>query len=130
MVTWLGGRFEGWVSMMTVRPEPVDGCGGQCPKSDRLRAEAGPVGWSCEVVLEMWIDDGQEPINLRLAGTLDETTEDYVLSVVGELVAQGARSFSLQTSELELAFGGLEALVALERLVSCAGGQLTGAVHG
>ena len=116
--------------MMTVRPEPVDGCGGQCPKSDRLRAEAGPVGWSCEVVLEMWIDDDQEPISLRLAGTLDETTEDNVLSVVGELVAQGARSFSLQTSELELAFGGLEALVALERLVSRAGGQLTGAVHG
>ena len=130
MVTWLSGRFERWVLMMTVRPEPVDNCGGQCPKIDRPSAEAGRVGWTSEVVLEMWIDDDQEPISLRLAGTLDETTEDYVLSVVGELVEQGARNFRLQTSELELAFGGLEALVALERLVSCAGGQLTGAVHG
>ena len=115
---------------MTVRPEPVDDCGGQCPKIDRPRAEVGRVGWSSEVVLEMWVDDEQEPISLRLVGTLDETTEDNVLSVVGELVAQGGRNFSLQTSELELAFGGLEALVALERLVSCSGGRLTGAVHG
>jgi len=116
--------------MMSVRPEPVDNCGGQCPKIDRPRVEVGGVGSSSEVVLEMWIDDEQEPISLRLAGTLDETTEDDLLSVVGELVEQGARNFRLQTSELELAFGGLEALVALERLVSCSGGQLTGAVQG
>jgi hypothetical protein len=68
---------------------------------------------------------------VRLAGTLDSATEDNVLSVVGELIAEGARSFNLQSQELWLAdFGGLEALVALERLVCQSGGQLTGAVRG
>lgn len=116
---------------MIERPQPVDACGGQCPKIDRRRADAGRTGWSSDVVFEMWIDADQEPIGLRLAGTLDVTTEDNLLSVVGELIAQGARNFRLQSSELELAdFGGLEALIALERLVSCSGGQLTGAVRG
>jgi len=98
---------------------------------DDRRAEAGRIGQGPEVVLEMWIDADQEPISLRLAGTLDVTTQDNVLSVVGELIAQGARNFNLESSELELAdFGGLEALVALEQLVSCSGGQLTGVDHG
>jgi len=110
---------------------PVDACGGQCPKVDHRRAEADRIGQSPEVVLEMWIDADREPTGFRLAGTLDPTTQDDVLSVVGELIAQGARDFNLQSSELELAdVGGLEALVALERLVSRAGGRLTGAVHG
>lgn len=82
-------------------------------------------------MLEMWIDARQEPAGLRLAGTLDSATEDNVLFVVGELIAEGARNFNLQSQELRLAdFGGLEELVALERLVCRSGGQLTGAVRG
>jgi ABC-type transporter Mla MlaB component len=82
-------------------------------------------------VLEMWIDVEREPVGLRLAGTLDRATERNVLSVVSDLIAEGARNFNLQSSQLLLGdSGGLEALVALDQLVHQSGGRLTGAVRG
>jgi ABC-type transporter Mla MlaB component len=129
MVTWVCEQNKRSVTVMNGRPQPVDARAG--PWVIWQPTEAGGTGWRCEVVLEMWIDIEQEPIAMRIAGTLDGTTECNVLSAVGEQLAHGARNFRLQCSQLKLAdFGGLEPLVALERLVACAGGQLTGAVQG
>ena len=46
----------------------------------------------------MWIDVTSEPVAIRLAGVLDESTGANLLSVVKDCVAQGRLDFDLDTS--------------------------------
>ena len=47
------------------------------------------VAWRDDVALEMWIDVTSEPVSIRLAGVLDESTGANLFDVVADCMAQG-----------------------------------------
>lgn len=94
--------------------------------NSELRSSEDAWWWSRDVALEMWVDVQQVPINIRLAGTLDEATAADFVAVVEELIADGARDFDLQTCSLRVAdTGGMDALMDLHRIVQRSGGRIT-----
>jgi anti-anti-sigma regulatory factor len=77
-------------------------------------------------VLELWIDVKSTPVHIRLAGVLDNDTCRSVRSVIEELLGGGYRDLAVQIEELELPdAAGFSSLVAIQRLVKCAGGSLS-----
>ena len=83
------------------------------------------VFWRPDVVLELWVDVDQEPVVIRLAGTLDDATGANLVAVVEELMADGCRAFELQAPELLVSHhGGVELLADLQRAVASSGGRL------
>ena len=84
------------------------------------------TAWRDDVALEVWIDIEHRPASIRLAGTLDGATTVDLISVVEELMANGHRSFVLDTRGLSMrGQEGTDALIALRDCVQRSGGQLT-----
>ena len=108
------------------------GLKGECGKPSRnsdpsvrgLLYQTG-AAWMRDVALEIWIDVERVPVNIRLAGTFDETTSVSLISVVKELIADGRREFELQTPALYVPDeSGVSSLMELERAVESSGGRL------
>jgi hypothetical protein len=86
--------------------------------------------WRNDVALEMWVD-GQEPVIIRLRGTLDRATLSDLVSAVEELLAEGGRRLDLQGHSLRLADDLEDDILAeLEGLVAGSGGQVRWSAHG
>lgn len=88
------------------------------------------TAWREDVALEVWIDIEHRPASIRLAGTLDGATTADLISVVEELMADGHRSFVLDTRALSVrGQDGTDALLTLRDCVQRRGGQLTAEVE-
>jgi hypothetical protein len=75
--------------------------------------------------LELWIDTSTTPVNVRLAGALDDRTGQSVRSIVEGLLSEGFRHFAMQVDGLPLpAPAGFSCLVGIQRLVKSAGGSM------
>ena len=83
--------------------------------------------WRDDVALEMWIDVTSNPVSIRLAGVLDESTGANLLSVVRDCVAQGRVDFDLDTSALRVDGSGWQVIDRLRRQIHDFGGQMHGA---
>jgi len=80
--------------------------------------------WMMDPKLELWVDTEADPVVVRLAGMLDRSTAASVLAVMGELLDQGRRDFTLETTTLRLGAGGADVLGDLEVLVQRYQGRL------
>ena len=79
---------------------PAEAGGGSVNRSvAELRLEVDRA-WRDDVVLEMWIDATSDPVAIRLAGVLDESTGANLLGVVEDCVAQGQLDFDLDTERV------------------------------
>jgi hypothetical protein len=56
------------------------------------------AAWRSDVSLEMWVDQEKDPVSIRLEGTLDPSTVRRVVSLVRELIRDGARRFEFESS--------------------------------
>ena len=84
------------------------------------------IEWKMDPVLELWIDVKSTPVRVRLAGVLNNDTCRSVRSVIEELLDDGHRDLAVQIEELKLPdAAGFSSLVAIQRLVKCAGGSLS-----
>jgi len=88
-----------------------------------LRHE-GDVAWRRDVALEMWIDVRSDPVVIRLAGVLDESTGANLVDVVGGCMAEGRWDFDLDTSSLRIARSGWAVVNRMREQIHAAGGQL------
>jgi hypothetical protein len=76
-------------------------------------------------VLEIWVDDDTSPVSLRLRGLLNSTTRVPFLSLMGELLENGARRFLIDIRDVHVGEpGGRELLALRQRQVCDAGGTL------
>jgi hypothetical protein len=80
--------------------------------------------WREDVALEMWIDVGADPVRIRLAGVLDESTGANLLDVIDDCVAEGRLHFALDTGALRLEASGRRVIDRLRDRVDGAGGRL------
>ena len=80
--------------------------------------------WREDVALEMWIDVTSEPVSIRLAGALDESTGANLFDVVADCVAQGRRDFHLDTSALHMDGAGWRVMERIRRRIHGAGGLM------
>jgi hypothetical protein len=80
--------------------------------------------WRDDVALEMWIDVSADPVRIRLAGVLDESTGANLLTVIDECVAEGRLDFALDTCKLRLEASGCRVIARLRDRVDGAGGRL------
>jgi len=80
--------------------------------------------WRNDVALEMWIDLTSQPVVIRLAGVLDESTGTNLFDVVADLVAQGQRDFHLDTRALRLDGAGWRVMERIRRRIHGAGGRM------
>jgi len=83
--------------------------------------------WRDDVALEMWIDVSSEPVAIRLAGVLDESTGANLLSVVRDCVDQGRLEFDLDTSALRVDRSGWQVIERMRQQIVGSGGHLHGA---
>jgi len=83
--------------------------------------------WRNDVALEMWIDATSDPVAIRLAGVLDESTGANLLGVVKDCVAQGQLDFDLDTSALRVDSSGLMVIDQIRAQIHDSGGRLRGA---
>jgi hypothetical protein len=86
--------------------------------------ELAEGAWREDVALEMWIDVTSHPVDIRLAGVLDDSTGTNLFNVVAECVAQGQRDFHLDTSALRLDGAGWQVVERIRRHVHGAGGRV------
>jgi len=84
------------------------------------------TAWRRDVALEMWIDVTTDPVGIRLAGVLDESTGANLLSVVEDCVADGRLDFDLDTSALRVDGSGRRVIDAIRAQVVRGGGRLRG----
>ena len=102
--------------------------------SDFLNVAVGEVDldvdrvWRNDVALEMWIDATSDPVAIRLAGVLDESTGANLLGVVEDCVAQGQLVFDLDTSAVRIDSSGVQVIDRLRARIHDSGGRLLG-VH-
>jgi hypothetical protein len=80
--------------------------------------------WRDDVALEMWIDVSSEPVAIRLAGVLDESTGANLLAVVRDCVAQGRLEFDLDTSALHVDRSGWQVIDRMRQQIVGSGGHL------
>jgi len=80
--------------------------------------------WREDVALEMWIDVRSDPVVIRLAGVLDESTGANLVDVVGGCMAEGRWNFDLDTTSLRIARSGWAVVNRMREQVHAAGGQL------
>ena len=113
--------------MILVDEMPAEAGGGSVNRSvAELRLEVDRA-WRDDVVLEMWIDATSDPVAIRLAGVLDESTGANLLGVVEDCVAQGQLDFDLDTSALRVDSSGLVVIARLRAQIHDSGGRLRGA---
>lgn len=55
------------------------------------------TAWKDDVALEMWIDAEQEPVRIRLAGTLDHKTAVNLVAAIDRLISEGCLDFRFET---------------------------------
>jgi len=80
--------------------------------------------WRKDVALEMWIDATSDPVAIRLAGVLDESTGANLLGVVEDCVAQGQLDFDLDTSAARVDSSGVQVIDQLRARIHHSGGRL------
>ncbi len=96
-----------------------------CPGSSSVPMYTPGTAWMDDVALEMWIDAEQEPVRIRLAGTLDQKTAVNLVSALNRLIADGYRVFQFETY-LQGCDPDRPRLIAdLVRAVERRGGRLT-----
>ena len=83
--------------------------------------------WRNDVALEMWIDVTCEPVVIRLAGVLDESTGANLLSVVKDCVAQGRLDFELDSRGVRIDDSGRRVIERIREQIHASGGQIHGA---
>ena len=87
------------------------------------------IAWKMEPVLELWVDVKTTPVTIRLAGVLDNLTCTSVVSIIEQLLDEGYRDFTMEVDDLEpLSTAGFSSLVAIEYLVTNAGGLWAGRI--
>jgi hypothetical protein len=82
--------------------------------------------WRNDVALEMWIDATSDPVAIRLAGVLDESTGANLLSVVEDCVAQGQLDFDFDTSALRVEGSGWQVIERIRAQIHESGGRMYG----
>jgi hypothetical protein len=80
--------------------------------------------WRNDVALEMWIDVTSDPVGIRLAGVLDESTGTNLFDVVADCVAEGRLAFALDTSALQIGDSGWRVMDRIREQIERAGGKL------
>ncbi len=102
--------------------------GGSGPHEESIREMRLEVdrAWRNDVALEMWIDVTSDPVVIRLAGVLDESTGANLLSVVADCVAQGRLEFDLDTSALRVDGSGWQVIDRLREQIHGSGGHMHG----
>lgn len=103
--------------------EPGGGSGPGDAATRALRHEVDRA-WRNDVALEMWIDVTSDPVGIRLAGVLDESTGTNLLDVVADCVAEGRLAFALDTSALRIVDSGWEVMGRIREQIERAGGKL------
>ena len=106
------------------RSQAEDGTGHDPIRDLRLAVDRA---WRDDVALEMWIDVSSEPVAIRLAGVLDESTGANLLSVVRDCVDQGRLEFDLDTSALRVDRSGWQVIERMRQQIVGFGGHLHGA---
>ena len=112
--------------MILVDETASEACGGLGPVDpsiQELRFEADQA-WRDDVALEMWIDVTSDPVRIRLAGVLDESTGANLPAVVEECVDQGQLDFELDTSSLRVKVSGQRVLGGIRDQIFRAGGNM------
>jgi hypothetical protein len=89
-----------------------------------LRREVDDQAWRNDVALEMWIDVTSDPVGIRLAGVLDESTGTNLSDVVADCVAEGRLAFALDTSALRIGDSGWCVMGRIREQIERAGGKL------
>ena len=113
--------------MILVDETPAEAGGGSVNWAvGELRLEVDRA-WRDDVALEMWIDATSDPVVIRLAGVLDESTGANLLGVIKDCVTQGQLNFDLDTSALRVDSSGLMVIDQIRAQIRDAGGQLRGA---
>ncbi|MGD0746449.1 MAG: hypothetical protein ABSB68_01395 [Acidimicrobiales bacterium] len=102
---------------------PSGASSGSSPAVGSIR-ELVDGAWRNDVALEMWIDVTSEPIAIRLAGTLDESTGANLFDVIADCVARGGRDFHLDTSALRMDSAGWPVMERIRQRVHGAGGRV------
>lgn len=83
------------------------------------------VDWRMAPDLELWIDASDTPVDVRLAGVLDDRTGQNVRFIIEELLAEGFRDFAMHIDCLELpTAAGFSCLVGIQRLIKSDGGTM------
>jgi len=82
--------------------------------------------WRNDVALEMWIDVTSDPVAIRLAGVLDDSTGANLLRVVEDCVAQGRLDFDLDTSALRVDGSGWQVIDRIRAQIHDSGGRMHG----
>jgi len=101
----------------------LEAASGSGPEVGSIR-ELVDGAWRNDVALEMWIDVTSEPVAIRLAGVLDESTGANLLKVVADCVAQGQKDFHLDTSALHICGTGWQVMERIRRQIHGAGGRM------
>ena len=93
---------------------------------DHSQSDQPSMAWRGDVVLEIWVETRHIPVDIRLAGVLDETTAGNLLSVVSELIADGIRDFAFQTSGLSVPDSPNNGVIVdLQRILQRSGSRFT-----
>ena len=75
-------------------------------------------------MLEITVHDRQIPVSIRLIGMLNRASGRSLLSMVDDLIAEGARFFVMDAGGVAVDSGGRAALARCQRHVREAGGML------
>ncbi len=109
--------------MILLDESTLEAAGGSGPEVGSIR-ELVDGAWRSDVALEMWIDVTSEPVAIRLAGVLDESTGANLLNVVGDCVAEGQKDFHFDTSALHICGTGWQVMERIRRQIHRAGGRM------
>ena len=81
--------------------------------------------WRDDVALEMWIDVSSDPVVVRLAGDLEDSTGANLIGVVMECMAQGSLDFDFDISSLCVHRSGWALMDHIRTTVKGRGGRVT-----
>ena len=109
--------------MIVLDESTLEAASGSGPEVGSIR-ELVDGAWRNDVALEMWIDVTSEPVAIRLAGVLDESTGANLLNVVADCVAAGQKDFDLDTSALHICGKGCQVMERIRRQIHGAGGRM------
>jgi len=101
----------------------LEAASGSGPEVGSIR-ELVDGAWRNDVALEMWIDVTSEPVAIRLAGVLEESTGANLLNVVADCVAEGQKDFHFDTSALHICVTGWQVMERIRRQIHGAGGRM------
>ena len=109
--------------MILLDESTLEAASGSGPEVGSIR-ELVDGAWRNDVALEMWIDVTSEPVAIRLAGVLDESTGANLLNVVADCVAEGQKDFHLDTSALRICRKGWQVMERIRRQIHGSGGRM------